>query len=369
MRGGSNGAAGNGEAGGRGACAELTKTVEQATAKAREMDQELVAVRRQSEQRIAAADSARAEAEARLSEMRDSLQRAEQEKARIGADLARVQGELATAKEQVAAAGQEHAQVDQRAAALEDERDDLHIRLADATARLGRSEAVKAQLENEVAELARRAAAADCPPTTIEVRIKELNEALAAIAPAAGPLETDAALLAKPARPLRASKRTANGARPRRRPSVAMEARRRGRTKRPQRIGRGRPRIQRPEFELAAATSRVLRSSLIGDRSSDLLAHRAERATECSGCGRIVPGHGRRGDRRPAAAQELVAALPEHPPPGVENGVLVGVDVEARDVDLDLIVEPNRPVIAQGRSSSVDRNTWATPRDTAEPER
>ena len=123
--------------------AELTKTVEQATAQAREMDQQLLAVaarwqnaqlnaplrhalgdqmdadaratqtalqsqaepdgaragerrdsapaaRWASEQRIAAADSARVEAEARLSEMRASLQRAEQEKASIGADLAKV---------------------------------------------------------------------------------------------------------------------------------------------------------------------------------------------------------------------------------------------------------------------------------------
>ena len=174
--------------------AELTKTVEQATAKAREMDQELVAVRSQSEQRIAAADSARTEAEARLSEMRDSLQRAEQEKARVGADLARVQGELATAKKQVAAAGQEHAQIEQRAAALEDERDDLRTRLADATARLGRSEAAKAQLESEVAELreAARTAADDT---------RQLIEALAAIGLAAGPLETDAALLAESGTP------------------------------------------------------------------------------------------------------------------------------------------------------------------------
>jgi chemotaxis protein MotB len=152
--------------------AELTKTVEQATAKARQTDQELVAVRSQSEQRIAAADSARTEAEARLSEMRDRLQRAGQEKARIGADLDRVQGELATAKKQVATAGQERARIGQRAAALEDERDDLRTRLADATARLRRLIAV-------------------------ENRIKELTKVLAAIGSSGGPLETDAALPAE----------------------------------------------------------------------------------------------------------------------------------------------------------------------------
>src|SRR5918995_253411 len=103
---------------GEGDAAELTKTVEEATARAREMDQEVVTGRWQSEQRIAAADAARIEAEARLSEMRDSLQQAEQEKARIGADLAKVQGELASTKEQVAAAaGREQTQLDQRIAA------------------------------------------------------------------------------------------------------------------------------------------------------------------------------------------------------------------------------------------------------------
>jgi outer membrane protein OmpA-like peptidoglycan-associated protein len=174
--------------------AELTKTVEQATAKAREMDQELATVRRQSERRIAAADSARTEAEARLSEMRDNMQRAEQEKARVGADLARVQGELAIAKEQVAAAEQELAELDQRSAALENERDDWHTRWADAAARLGRSEAAQGRLEREVAQL-REAAG------TAADDAKELIEALAGIEPAAGPLETDAALLAESGTP------------------------------------------------------------------------------------------------------------------------------------------------------------------------
>jgi outer membrane protein OmpA-like peptidoglycan-associated protein/predicted nuclease with TOPRIM domain len=235
--------------------AELTKTVEQATAQARQMDEKLVAVavrwrnaqlntslvqartssdqmeaearatqnalrsriteleqgaaqmsaetarlRKQveaSERRIAVADSERTEAEAWLSEIRDSLQQAEQEKARIGADLARMQVELAAAKEQVAAAGQEREQIDQRAAALANERDDLRIRLADATARLGWSEAVKAQLGSEVTEL--REAACTAPDDArqnliaLENRVQELNVALPAIGPAAGPLETNPA--------------------------------------------------------------------------------------------------------------------------------------------------------------------------------
>jgi outer membrane protein OmpA-like peptidoglycan-associated protein len=157
------------------------------------------------EQRVAAADKARAEAEARLSETRASLQRAEQEKARVGTDLAKVQGELATAKQQAAAAGQEHAQRDQRAAALENERDALRTRLADATARLQQSEAAKAQLENEVAELQEAAGAATDVARqnliAVENRIKELNEALGTLGPAAGPLETDPALLTEPGTP------------------------------------------------------------------------------------------------------------------------------------------------------------------------
>jgi chemotaxis protein MotB len=174
--------------------AELTETVEQATAKAREMDQEVAAVRGQSERRIEAADSARIEAEARLSEMRDNLQRAEHEKARVGANLARVQGELANAKEQVAAAEQERAELAQRTAALENERDDWHTRWADAAARLGRSEVTKRRLESEVAEL-REAARTTADDT------RQLIEALAAIELAAGPLETDAALLAESGTP------------------------------------------------------------------------------------------------------------------------------------------------------------------------
>ncbi len=232
--------------------AELTKTAEQATGQAREMDQELVAVRWQnaqlntslaqartsadqmaaeararqtalqkrideleggaeqtsaetarlrqqkeaSEQRIAAADSARTAAEAKLSELRDSLQRAEQEKAGIGAELAKVQAELANAKQQAERA---QAETGQRVAALEGERDQLRTRLADLTAELRRSETTKAQLEDEVAELREAAGAATDAARenliAVENRIRELNEALGAIGPTGGPLETDPALL------------------------------------------------------------------------------------------------------------------------------------------------------------------------------
>jgi chemotaxis protein MotB len=195
--------------------AELTETVQQATAKARETDQELVAVRSQSEQRIAAADSARTEAEARLSETRDSLRRAEQEKARVGTDLARVQAELATAKKEAAGARQQHAQINQRAAALEKERNDLRTRLGDATERLRWSEAVEAHLQSEVIELteaaATAAAAARHNRTAVENRMKELNATLAAIGPAAGPLEVDPALSAESGTPSRGAQADREG--------------------------------------------------------------------------------------------------------------------------------------------------------------
>jgi outer membrane protein OmpA-like peptidoglycan-associated protein len=99
--------------------------------------------------------------------------------------------ELTKAVEQATAQTRE---MDQRAAALEDERDDLRLRLADATARLGWSEAVNAQLETEVAEL--REAAATAADDT-----RQLTEALAAIGPAGGPLEADPALLAQSGTP------------------------------------------------------------------------------------------------------------------------------------------------------------------------
>jgi chromosome segregation ATPase len=67
---------------------ELDGDAEQTTVETERLRQQIEA----GDQHVAAADKARAEAEARFSEMRDSLQRAEQEKARISADLASVTG-------------------------------------------------------------------------------------------------------------------------------------------------------------------------------------------------------------------------------------------------------------------------------------
>ncbi len=88
-------------------------------------------------------------------------------------------------------------------------------------------------------------------------------------------------------------------------------------------------------------------SRLIGERLADLQAHRAERAAERAGRGRVVVHLGRLGDRRAAAPQEALAVTAEQPPAGVEIGVAVGVDVEAADVDLDLVVEVERTALGQ----------------------
>jgi chemotaxis protein MotB len=169
---------------------ELEGSSAQASAQAARLREQMAA----SEQRIAAADSARAQSDAQLSQMRDRLQLAEQEKAQTDADLARVQGELASVKKQLAAAGQERAQLEQRAAAAESERDDLRVRLADASARLGTTESAKAQLASEVAKLreATSMAADNAHQNLIalESRIKDLNQTLAALEPAAGPAPT-----------------------------------------------------------------------------------------------------------------------------------------------------------------------------------
>jgi outer membrane protein OmpA-like peptidoglycan-associated protein/predicted nuclease with TOPRIM domain len=180
---------------------QLDGDVEQTTAETVRLREQLEA----SEQRIAAAGSVRAEVEGQLGGLRDRLQQAEQEGARLGQDRARIEAELATAKEQLAAAGQARAQVRERTAALSDERDALRDQLAVATERLERVQAANGQLERQVAELHEAASTATDVARqnliAVEARIRELNEALAMIGPAGGPIEADPALLAKPGVP------------------------------------------------------------------------------------------------------------------------------------------------------------------------
>jgi outer membrane protein OmpA-like peptidoglycan-associated protein len=168
---------------------ELEAAAEQTAAETVRLREQLQA----SEQQIAAVDSARAEVEAQLSEARQRLQRAEQETARGGEDRAKLEAELVSAKQQLAAVEQERAQIGQRTAALEDERDELRDRLAAVTERLERTQAANGQLEQQVAELRDAAGTAtDLAQQNliaVENRIRELNEALAAIGPAGGPFE------------------------------------------------------------------------------------------------------------------------------------------------------------------------------------
>jgi outer membrane protein OmpA-like peptidoglycan-associated protein len=186
----------------------LRSKVEELEAAAEETTAETVRLREQveaGEQRMAAAGSARAEAEARLGEMRERLQQTEQENARRDEDLARVEAELATATERRAAAEQESAQLGERTAALEDERDGLRNRLAAVTERLERTQAANGEFEREVGELREAAGTATDVARqnliAVENRIRELNEALAALGPAAGPFEADHALMEEPGAP------------------------------------------------------------------------------------------------------------------------------------------------------------------------
>ena len=180
---------------------ELEAAAGQRTAEAVRLREQLEAT----EQRVAAAGTARAEAEARLREMRQRLQQAEQEEARVGEDLARLEAELATANEQLAAAERERTQAGRRTAAVEDERDELRDRLAAVTERLERAQAANGELEAQVAELREAAGTATDVARqnliAVENRIRELNDAMAAVGPAGGPFEADPALLAEPDAP------------------------------------------------------------------------------------------------------------------------------------------------------------------------
>jgi outer membrane protein OmpA-like peptidoglycan-associated protein len=129
--------------------------------------------------------------------------REENQQLRAGIEAVRAErSELETAKQAAEAHAAELIKTVEEAS---NERDDLRARLADATARLGWSEAVQTQLESEVAELREAAgtAADDARQNLIAVenRIKKLIDSLAAIGLAAGPLETDAALLAESGMP------------------------------------------------------------------------------------------------------------------------------------------------------------------------
>jgi outer membrane protein OmpA-like peptidoglycan-associated protein len=139
----------------------------------------------QGEQRLLAAGDAQADAESRLAEMRNRLQQAEQETASVVERLAAIQEQLSKAEEQVASAHQDRAVAVQRVAALESERGEL----AAMAEQLKRTEAANDRLETEVAQ-ARQAAgtatdAARQNLVVVEEQIRALNQALGRMGPAA----------------------------------------------------------------------------------------------------------------------------------------------------------------------------------------
>jgi outer membrane protein OmpA-like peptidoglycan-associated protein len=143
-----------------------------------------------SEQRLTAATSAQADAQTRLAEMRTRLQQAEQETASAAERLGALEEQLIAAREQAASAQQERALALQGTAALASERDALRAQLATIADRLEQSEVANDRLESQVAEL--RAAAGTATDVArqnlvaVEKQIRELNDALGAIAPVAG---------------------------------------------------------------------------------------------------------------------------------------------------------------------------------------
>jgi chemotaxis protein MotB len=141
------------------------------------------------EQRLLAAGDAQADAETRLVEMRNRLQQAEAETASVVERLAVIQEQLSRAEEQVASAQQDRAVAVQRVAALEGELDERRGEVATMSEQLKRTEAANDRLEIEVAQ-ARQAAgtatdAARQNLVVVEEQIRALNQALGRMGPSA----------------------------------------------------------------------------------------------------------------------------------------------------------------------------------------
>ena len=146
-----------------------------------------------------------AKAVAATGQLQQELVALREENQKLRAEIEAVRAERSNLETAKQAAEAHAAELTKTVEEATDERDDLRVRLADTTARLGWSEATQAQLESEVAEL--REAAGTAPDDArqnliaVENRIKELIDSLAAIGLAAGPLKTDAALLAESGTP------------------------------------------------------------------------------------------------------------------------------------------------------------------------
>jgi outer membrane protein OmpA-like peptidoglycan-associated protein len=144
----------------------------------------------ESQQQLASAGRAQSEAERQLAEMRSQVQQADH----AGERLAAVEKELRAAREQADSARQDLSRSVRQAVALQTERDQLRTRLAGVSAQLERTEAANDQLQAQVGELREAAGTATDVARqnliVVEQRIKELNAALGAITPAAGASES-----------------------------------------------------------------------------------------------------------------------------------------------------------------------------------
>jgi outer membrane protein OmpA-like peptidoglycan-associated protein/predicted nucleic acid-binding Zn-ribbon protein len=215
--------------------AELTGMVEEAAAEAKRLKDELVKLRWQNAQLDTSQTRARAaqqqteeEARAAQTALNAEVQTLSAAAERSAAEIASLRHELADSQQRLATAGEAAGQVadlqakvqsaearssglekqlaslrgeadavaeerdraHQRIAEMQSERERLETELASAKDGLGRAEAGRSELEQEVSML--RAAASSAADTArqnllaVEARIKELNTALAGIEPAAG---------------------------------------------------------------------------------------------------------------------------------------------------------------------------------------
>jgi outer membrane protein OmpA-like peptidoglycan-associated protein/predicted nucleic acid-binding Zn-ribbon protein len=141
----------------------------------------------ESERDLASASSGRQEAERQVAELRQLLRHAEQEATNAGDRLAAVEEQLSAISEQAAAARR----AEQRTMALESERNELRSRVAALADQLEQTETANDRLESQVAEWREAASSATDVAQqnlrAVEQRIRELNEALGTLAPAAGP--------------------------------------------------------------------------------------------------------------------------------------------------------------------------------------
>ncbi len=173
----------------------LTKTSEQSAAEITRLHTALA----DAQQRLEIATSSRSEADARLAQLQAAVESAD-------AKSARLEEQTTALRDQLAEAQSARDQAQKRVAELTPEADRLRAALASAKAEVAQVTSGKQDLEQQVAQLrAAAGSAADAARQNlqaVEDRIKELNAALGAVAPAAGPKTIPAAATSRPSPPL-----------------------------------------------------------------------------------------------------------------------------------------------------------------------